>query len=569
MGDNFSGLTGHPIGFLDETGRVVVAASSGSEAMLVIERSLEALRERVGDRTKGEWRLSAELAITRRKYGSFLVEYRAPIIFRDRTLGTAVAYGRPARGMLTNKEEILDVDTREEFSRAMESAAGLAPLSEDRAAQLLPNLVGAIKTVIEHGLHARALEDSLTRSLNLHRASRFLVSTLALPEMLDQIVRLASATLDEHACSLRLLDASRGKLVIAAVHNLSKGHLGTDEIDVARSLIDREALAGRSMSVYDVSSDPRVTHPREMSAEGIASLLCVPLRVKEESIGVLRAYSRERREFSRTDIRIFEALGNQAASAIENARLFAAAKEGERQKHELDFAARIQQGLLPQAMPRKEGYEFAALAVPHEQVGGDFHDFVEIPNDHIGLVIADGAGKGVPAALLMASAHAALEVQIETTFRTKDIVSRLNQFLCKRIQTGSFVTLFYGALNLRERLLTYTVAGHPPPLVVRDGDVIELPGEGLVLGVSTDATYAEHQFRLKRGDTLVLYTDGVIEALGPEGNVFGEDRLREAVRENTGLGAQALAEAVHSRVVEYTAGKKLSDDFTITVTKIR
>ena len=568
MRDNFTELTGHPIAFLDEAGRVVVAASSNSEAMLVIERSLDALRERVGDRTRAQWRLSAELTITRRKYGSFLVEYQAPILFGGHVFGQAVAYGRPSRGMLSNKEEILDVDACDEFSRALESAENLPPLSEDRAARLLPNLVGAIRTIIEYGLNARVLDDSLTRSLNLHRASQFLVSTLDLPDMLDQIVRLAAATLRVHACSLRLLDASRAKLVIAAVHNLSEGHLGTGQIDVARSLIDREALSGRSMTVYDVGNDPRVTHPTEMAAEGIASLLCVPLRVKEQSIGVLRAYSSDPREFTRTDIRIFEALGNQAASAIENARLFAAAKESQRRKHEMEFAARIQRGLLPQAMPKKKGYEFAALSLPHDEVGGDFYDFVEIPNGHMGLVMADGAGKGVPAALLMASAHAALEVQIETTFRTEDIVSRLNQFLCRRIRTGSFVTLFYGALDLRKRLLTYTLAGHPPPLVIRDDDVIELQGEGLILGVSPDATYAEHQFRLQRDDTLVLYTDGVIEAVDPQMDAFGEDRLRKALRENATRSARALAEAVHSRVIEHTAGRDLNDDFTLTVTKL-
>jgi len=136
------------------------------------------------------------------------------------------------------------------------------------------------------------------------------------------------------------------------------------------------------------------------------------------------------------------------------------------------------------------------------------------------------------------------------------------------------VNLASGTVALATRLASrfvrasYTLAGHPLPLVARDGDVIELPGEGLLLGVSTDATYAEYQFRFERGDALVLYTDGVIEALDPRGEMFGEGRLEEAVRENATLGARALAKAIHSRVIEHTAGEDLSDDFTVTVTKI-
>ncbi|MFH0963834.1 MAG: GAF domain-containing SpoIIE family protein phosphatase [Planctomycetota bacterium] len=567
--DIFTSLSGCPIAFYDERGEEVLPASNLSEAMIVIERSVKALREIVGDRTKVEWPISGRIALTRRTYGSFLVEYEAPIMYRDARLGAVAVYGRPASGAIIAKREVLEIEGKDEFARAIESSTALPALGEPEATTVIPKLLWALERFIEYGIQTRDLRDIVERSLNLHKASQALVSTLDLQEMLNLITKLVTETLRVRSCSLRLLDESRKNLRIGAVHNLSESYLGKGAVPVANSLIDQQALAGRGVAVYDVSKDPRILYPREMAAEGLVSLLCAPLRVKEQSIGVLRAYSAEPREFTALETRIFEALGNQAAAAIENARLLSAAKENERQEQELAFAARVQKGLLPQDRPRVAGYDFGAINVPHSQVGGDFYDFVTVQDNHMGLVIADGSGKGVPAALLMASTYAALEVQIHTTYRTKDIIGRLNKFLCKRIATtGSFVTLFYAALDLRARRLTYTTAGHPAPLLARGAAMKELPGEGLLLGVNPDVEYEEHQITLQGGDVLVLYTDGVVDAENIEGARFGEERLREVLRANVSLAAQELAGAIYDAVRRHAGSVDLTDDFTLTVTKV-
>jgi len=296
-------------------------------------------------------------------------------------------------------------------------------------------------------------------------------------------------------------------------------------------------------------------------------MLCVALRTKERVIGTIRVYTSEPHEFGPEEVSLFRAIANQAAAAIENAALYEEALRAQAFDKELAAAAQIQHHLMPKECPSLPGFDIARRYVPFGVVGGDLYDFVPIQNQHLGIVIADVAGKGVPAAILMAATRAALRGHIETVYAARDIIAKTNKVLCRDIAQDQFVTLFYGALDTVARRFTYCNAGHIPPLIFRDGQHCELTEGGLVLGVDPEAAYEERQFVLRTGDVLVFYTDGLTETRNPEGETFGRRRLVQAVSGHLGESAEAILDRVWHASREFARGTAPRDDFTIIVLK--
>ncbi len=234
---------------------------------------------------------------------------------------------------------------------------------------------------------------------------------------------------------------------------------------------------------------------------------------------------------------------------------------------EIELAAQVQERLLPPRPPVVNGFDIAGRMVVARTVGGDYFDYLELPDGHLGLVIADVSGKGVSAALLMASVKMALWAGAPATLTPSQAVSNLNKSYYEVTDWERYVTLFYGRLDASQGLLEYTNAGHLPPLLLHaaTGEFEWLQTGGTVIGLLPAAEYDCGQVRLKPGDTLVLYTDGVTETTNVAGEEFTRGRLVALVRENATGSAQDLIEAICNAVHAFRGMSTLEDDLTLVV----
>ena len=237
-------------------------------------------------------------------------------------------------------------------------------------------------------------------------------------------------------------------------------------------------------------------------------------------------------------------------------------------EEEVATAQQIQRQLLPDEPPTVQGWELSASNEPSRHVGGDYHDFLPLGDDGLGIAIGDVSGKGVPAALLMSNLQASLRVRALDGIAPESVVEDVNRQICRNTGPESFISFFLARLSTSEGSLQFTNAGHNAPVLVRrDGRVELLEEGGLLLGVFPEATYEQGTAALDPGDSLVLYTDGVTEASNPAGDLFSEERLVEALVRHRGLSATSLHEQVMDEVRVFQEGRPNDDDLTMIVLK--
>ena len=321
---------------------------------------------------------------------------------------------------------------------------------------------------------------------------------------------------------------------------------------------------GKAELVDDVLHDERYISAREATRSEIS----VPIFSKGEVIGAINLESDRVAAFPESSLRLLENLASYAAITLDRAQLHKELMDAQAAERELEIAHDIQKNLLPQKAPLFEGYDIAGLNVPSTSVGGDYFDFIPITPSDLGVVIADVAGKGVPAGLVMSGLRAALRARVETVYSIRNVVGELNKFLYGSTGADRFVTAFYGVLNRLTGRLTYVNAGHNPPLLLHaDGRAVWLQTGGPLLGVLEDAVYFEANADLEKGAILVMYTDGIAEAGGERGEEFGDQRIEALVRQRAGESAMAIAEAIEREAVAFNRGRGELDDRTVIVVK--
>src|SRR6476646_4768184 len=315
-------------------------------------------------------------------------------------------------------------------------------------------------------------------------------------------------------------------------------------------------------------------------ALGIRNVQCVPLKLVryvdradevsgERRIGVLYLDSREKGSFLSSSTRgALETLATEAAVAIENARLYRETMEKAKMEQEMRIAAEIQQALLPKAGRSGVFFRAAAASLPCRSIGGDFYDYVDLSDGSLGFALGDVAGKGPPVARLSALLQRVFAAQAASSEPPSLTVGRVNLALYRRGIESRFVTLMYGALYPDGRL-TYCNAGHNPPLVVGPTDFRRLERGGPIVGLFEGATYEEETVTLTVGDWLIVYSDGVSEALSAEGEEYGESRILTCVRKNLDMEPQALLESLFADVRDFARGAAQSDDITAMVLRFR
>ena len=442
------------------------------------------------------------------------------------------------------------------------------PLPENRLRQAVELLGLMANSLAELCMRGMEVSQTVRQLATLFDISQLLSSARQLDELLAASTEALTRALDLKACSIRLLDEETGELTVRASYNLSEGYLKKGPVTARESPLDQEAMTGKVVQVPDISTDERFLYKQAMLEEGIRSIFYVGLVSRGKPLGALRLYSSVLRRLDPSEERLFMAVANQVAAAIENARLYQEALEKERLEYELSLASSIQEQLLPREQPKVPGYDIFGLSVPCELIGGDFYDFIPAPSGRLGLGIADGAGKGVPGALLMAIAHTALHVHTEHITSPREILTRTNRQLCARSRPGQFVTLFYGLLAPLTATFTYANAGHNAPLLLRQGQWLALEAEGIILGVDENASFEQREVTLEEGDLLALYTDGVTEAINDADQLFGTDRLKAVLAANARASSEEIARTVVAAVTDFARGQPQHDDITLVLLKV-
>ncbi|MDH3982071.1 MAG: SpoIIE family protein phosphatase [Kiritimatiellaceae bacterium] len=345
-------------------------------------------------------------------------------------------------------------------------------------------------------------------------------------------------------------------------------------IPLGRGLIGEAAVLGNSILVEDAEMDSRVPQ-LPVDFLKISTQLVVPMRFGNHTIGVMALTNRTNgKQFALSDLNLAQALAAQASVPIHYAGL----QETLEEKRELDrgmqIAQQIQNSLLPQELPRFETVEVAAFNHPAMDIGGDYYDFINIDDKHIGLAIADVSGKGIGGALMMAVCRSVLRINAEQVYDPSTMLCSLNQTLSSNLAEDMFISMLYMVLNTETHQLSYARAGHEAPIIIRKNDPTAEQTEtgGIAIGLVDDAIFAQaiesRNISLHPGDLVVTYTDGVTEAMNSAGDEWGIDTLMQSVERMADATANDLLSNIRGNVLSFTGGNRQSDDMTMLALKI-
>ncbi len=397
-------------------------------------------------------------------------------------------------------------------------------------------------------------------------------STRETGTLLRRILEAAREIMEAEASSLMLVDRETGDLEITVPTGPASSEISGKRIPKGKGFAGWVVENGQPLLVADAAGDPRFFGDLAGSGFKTHDLICVPLRSTEgEIVGVLQAVNRRGgTAYDDRDIPIFMALANQAAIAIERDRLTKEALRRQLLEQELTLASEIQKGFWPKRTPTHPGFEFAGVSTPAAHVGGDYYDFIELDDNRVGLVVADVSGKGVAAALLMASMRSALRAQVENRHAVEETVSLVNNTLVGDTPDSKFVTLFFAVLDCANRELTYVNAGHNPPVLYnrRSGQKKTLEIGGPIVGFRTGLPFSAGKEQLEAGQTLTIFSDGVTEAQNLREEFFGDERLFEEIQSHSGKSAAEMVREIQNSVRRFAAGAPQSDDITLMVVKV-
>ncbi|MBK9097698.1 MAG: PP2C family protein-serine/threonine phosphatase [bacterium] len=348
-----------------------------------------------------------------------------------------------------------------------------------------------------------------------------------------------------------------------------------DEPDILDSKFDNANLLtlikkyDLQKTVDSIKKDTLKSHYAELADFGVE--LIVPMQMQGKTRGLIFLGTRAgSRNYSLSDIEYIYSVGNLAIISLENNRLFLEALEKQKMEEDLLIARDIQRNLLPQTLPEYEKYDIAALNVSSKQVGGDYYDVIPINDEKFYIAIADVAGKGVPASLMMANIQAFLQVICRQDLKIAEATAMINDLVTANSSEGRFITFFWGFINTGTNTFTYVNAGHNPPYLLRGDEIIKLTQGGMIFGVmKTFIPYIFEEVKLQKDDVLILYTDGVSEALNLEFEEYSEERLEKKAKEIMHKSADEILNGIKEDVQIFTQGNLQSDDITMIVIKVR
>jgi serine phosphatase RsbU (regulator of sigma subunit) len=410
-------------------------------------------------------------------------------------------------------------------------------------------------------------EDALRRYASRLRLMNEIHEALSTSISLDDLLQLI---LDRAFEQLRpeegVIFLRRGNSFVRAAQRTSGGKGG--EIPLSRHLIEEVCNKSMAALVLDTATDQRFSAAESIISSGLRSLIAAPLLDSAGALGMLVLSSRVAvREFIAEDLELLVSLASIAALKIRNASLTEEAIQRKRMEQDLALARRIQESLLPSQLPVFAGWELFAENIPSRGVSGDYYNLLARGEGReCVLLVTDVSGKGVPASLLTASLEALSAAPIESGCDSAEICDQVSRRLHRRSPPEKYATAFVAVIDSETGACTFTNAGHNPALLVRaDGTSELLQSSGMPLGLVATAAYVSREVTLSRGELLVVYTDGFIEAESPEGDEYGLDRFRAVVAEARNLPLPELGERINTDLDTFTHQAPPTDDRTLVI----
>jgi len=386
--------------------------------------------------------------------------------------------------------------------------------------------------------------------------------------ILDSSLKVSGA---ERACLLLRRD---GGFTFSAGLDARGAPLEENRFHASRTVLDKVVHRGEAVFMTQ-GLEGELAEQKSIVAMNRRAVGCMPLRRRGSSgaelIGILYLDSQAPMHMlSGLDERILLKLAGEAEAVLERMELVGVREQQRQIQRELELARQTQEELLPERIPEVDGWYLDAFCRPTRHVGGDFYDFIPLPDGRMATMIADVSGKGIAASLVSSSVQGAVQMMLRSGASLPDTCRAVNDYLCERSEEGRFVTVFAAQLS-SDGALRWANAGHNPAYLFRamDRSVRELEASGPLLGMFPSSEFGishqEQEVRLERGDLLLIYSDGLTEATGPGEELFGEKRVLELLREHAPRGAEGLREKILAAVETFTGGLEQSDDITIVV----
>lgn len=319
--------------------------------------------------------------------------------------------------------------------------------------------------------------------------------------------------------------------------------------------------------INDMKNDKRFNFSGEIEMP-VKTILSVPISLKGRMIGLLSVFNKKSESgFSQDDQRLLSIIAAQSAHVLENARLHQKEQDLLKMEEEFRMAKEIQLNILPKEIPAIKGYDIHAINISAREVGGDYYDFIKLPGDKIAFCLGDITGKGLPAAMLMANLQATLRGQSFTQNSVKGIIKNSNVLLYNSTASNRFATTFYALLDYQNNSITYCNAGHDAPIDIKGDQINRLDEGGLLLGSFDFAEYDEATKNIEVGESIIVYSDGVTEAMNEINQEFGEEKFISLVKANQNLPAKELIDLIIKEIKAHSGNVAQSDDITLMVVK--
>jgi GAF domain-containing protein len=442
-----------------------------------------------------------------------------------------------------------------------------------RAIAIATGIANQAATAIENAQLYAALQEEAYVSNALLQVAESINAAVDLDEALEVVVRITPMLVGVDRCMVFLWDEARKQFLPAQQYGVRRElqdefrslAFGEGEVPLLDALRDHR----EPITVSDALESDLV--PSSLAVRfGVRSLLALPLHTKGEILGAMLVdFEGQVHHFPENRMALLVGIAGQIAMNVENYRLYREMAERQRLEQELEVARSIQTSFLPRSCPLLDGWQVAALWRSARRVGGDFYDIIQFDPYRVGFVVADVSDKGVPAALYMALSKTIIRASALEVDSPAAALHRANDLLVADSSSGMFVTVFYGVLDIRTGEFAYANAGHNQPILVRNGsgEVELLAADGMILGVLEDVDLEEKRVILRPGDALLMYTDGLTDAINEHEEEFGTERLESSVRENAGETAEDMIHNIDRAVAEHVGGQPQFDDYTLIALK--
>lgn len=406
----------------------------------------------------------------------------------------------------------------------------------------------------------KALQDELLLDI-VHKIS----AILNLNEVLESIINNLARLMTYDAAVILLVDRSEKPLQKMAMRGYDEAVIDKISVKINQGVSGWVIRTQRGVIIPDVSRDPDYFPARPQTR----SQITVPILSRGEAIGALVAESDELEHFTNRDLELLTLFSGLAAVAIRNAQLYEDSIKKQRLENELVVASKVQQALLRRRFPTLKGLSLEVVNIPSLIVGGDLYDVVSLDRFRQGLMIGDVSGKGTPAAILMAVTYAGFKSLLKEIDPVSTVIARLNNLLYEATSSGYYTTFFYGIIDTEKQQITYTNAGHNPPMLLRsDGTVEQLTEGGMLLGFLPNRHYKRATVSVSEGDYLILFTDGVTEIMDSREEEFGDTRLMNVLQENYGSSPKNMRKAILKAIQDFSGSKTYQDDLTLLIVRI-